>query len=523
MHPSIHAQEKPDAPAVIMSRTGQVVTYRELDGRSNQVAHLFRGRGLQRGDSVAVLMENLSTYFEIAWAAQRSGLYLVGVSSKLTADEVAYILADSEAKLLVTSEKLKEVAQAAAAARSVQVLAAAPDGLSGEFDRLRSTLPDARIADESSGADMLYSSGTTGRPKGVRPPLPEEPIDASTRITAQAKHRYGMTDHTVYLSPAPLYHAAPLRWCMAVQRLGGAVVVAEQADSEELLSLIERYRVTHAQFVPTHFVRMLRLPEAVREKYDLSSLVAVFHAAAPCPVPVKEQMLAWWGPIIHEYYAGSEGNGITCASPDEWLSHKGTVGRAFNCDVKICGDDGEPLAAGETGLVYFANGPCFAYHNDPEKTAAAYNQYGWSTLGDVGRLDEDGFLYLTDRKSFMIISGGVNIYPQEIENLLLEHPEIGDVAVVGAPDPEFGENVVAVVEPLRWPDDPSATAEQILAWAKSRLSPIKTPKRVDFIRTLPRTPTGKLLKRLVRDAYWQQNDDIAPQIIPGFKRTKERT
>ena len=522
MHPSTHARSMPNKPAVIMARSGGTLTFRELDDRSNQVAQLFRRLELKRGDVVVLFMENLRAYFELAWGAQRSGLYFVGASSRLTADELSYILTDSGARLLVCSSKLESVAQDAAGRVNVPLLTASPDGESGTFDRKRAAESAAPIADQSPGIDMLYSSGTTGRPKGVRPPLPEGPFDAPIAMIQQATKRYGMNDQTVYLSPAPLYHSAPLRWCMTVQRLGGTVVVAEQADAEELLALIERFHVTQAQFVPTHFVRMLRLPEETRRRYDLSSLVAVFHAAAPCPIPVKRQMLDWWGPVIHEFYGGSEGNGVTCAAPDEWLAHEGTVGRAFNCEVKICGDDGEALPVGETGLVYFAGGPRFAYHNDPEKTAAAYNQHGWSTLGDVGRLDEDGFLYLTDRKSFMIISGGVNIYPQEIENVLLEHAEVFDAAVVGGPDPEFGENVIAVVQPDRWPEDREALAVRLLDYMRAKLSPIKLPKRVDFIHTLPRTPTGKLMKRLVRDAYWQQNDEIAAQIQPGLERRKEQ-
>jgi long-chain acyl-CoA synthetase len=371
------------------------------------------------------------------------------------------------------------------------------------FEDARAAMPTTPIADESGGSAMLYSSGTTGRPKGVkRPETGPQPIDAPNGLAAIGQALLGFSREMIYLSPAPLYHAAPLGWSMAVQTLGGTVVVMEKFDAEGALSAIERFGVTCAQWVPTHFVRMLKLPEQTRAKYDVSSLKSVFHAAAPCPVPVKEAMINWWGPIIHEYYAGTEANGFCFISSPEWLTHKGSVGRALNSEVKICDEAGEALAPRAEGAVFFAGGASFEYHNDPGKTAESRNQHGWTTLGDVGWLDEEGYLYLTDRKSFMIISGGVNIYPQEIENLLIGHPKIVDVAVVGAPHEEMGEEVVAVVQPADWAEAGEDLAAEISAFARANLSHVKAPRRVDFMRELPRHATGKLYKRLIRDAYW---------------------
>ncbi len=316
----------------------------------------------------------------------------------------------------------------------------------------------------------------------------------------------GFNADTVYLSPAPLYHAAPLRWCMLTQASGGTVIIMEKFDPEQALSLVERHHVSHSQWVPTHFIRMLKLPDGARQRYDVSSLKVAIHAAAPCPIPVKQAMIAWWGPILLEYYAGTEANGLTLINSAEWLQHPGSVGRAILGAVRICDDQGEPLPPRAEGTIYFEGGPAFAYHNDPEKTAAAANRHGWTTLGDVGWLDDEGYLYLTDRKSFMIISGGVNIYPQEIENLLVVHPRVADAAVIGAPDPDWGEAVVAVVQPADWRDANDGVAAEILEWLRPQLSGVKMPRRVDFMKELPRHPTGKLYKRLIRDHYWGKGD-----------------
>ena len=511
MHPSHHARTTPDKPAYIMAGSGETVTYAELDARSNQGAHLFRSIGLKTGDSIAFFLDNHPRYFELLWAAQRSGLRFTCISSKLTAGEVDYIIKDCRAKALVAASTLSAVADAVAPLIPGLALYMVGEAHApfASFETARAAFPQTPIADESAGSAMLYSSGTTGRPKGVkRAIVPDQAIDTPSPLTMLGQMLYGWTPDSIYLSPAPLYHAAPLGFTMAMQGLGGTVVVMEHFDPEEALRLIEQHRITTAQWVPTHFVRMLKLPPEVRTRYDISSLKGVFHAAAPCPVPVKEQMIAWWGPIIHEYYAGTEGNGFTAINSEEWLTHKGSVGKGLTAQVMICGEDGEPLPPRAEGMVYFAGGGEFEYHGDAEKTRDSKNQHGWSTLGDVGWIDEEGYLYLTDRKSFMIISGGVNIYPQEVENLLVTHPKVADVAVVGAPHEEMGEQVVAVVQPAPGHEGDEALAAELIAFARANLSHIKAPRRIDFMAELPRHPTGKLYKRLIRDAYWGKESRI---------------
>jgi long-chain acyl-CoA synthetase len=317
---------------------------------------------------------------------------------------------------------------------------------------------------------------------------------------------FGIDENAIYLSPAPLYHSAPLRFNMGVLKKGGTTVVMERFDPEGALALIERHSITHSQWVPTMFVRMLKMPEEIRTKYDLSSHRMAVHAAAPCPMETKRRMIEWWGEILFEYYAGTEGIGFCCLGSRDWLAHPGSVGPALVGTLRIMDDDGQECPLGEPGLIYFADGPEFEYHNDPARTAEARNDRGWFTLGDVGRVDEDGYLYLTDRKSFMIISGGVNIYPQEIENLLVSHPKILDVAVVGVPDPEFGEAVKAVVQAME-PDQAGADlAAEILDYCWRHLSAIKCPRTVDFDPALPRHENGKLYKRLIKDRYWGRHD-----------------
>ncbi len=503
MHPSLHARRTPDKTAYLIAGSGERVSYAQLEARSNQGAHLFRALGLKRGDGIALLLSNNAGFFEIVWAAQRAGLYYTCVSTRLAPAEIAYILEDSASKLLVTSEPVAPelLAELDRLGISCFDLTGAQAGLRN-FVAERAAMPETPIADESPGNDMLYSSGTTGRPKGIRPPLPEGALEQTNGLTELGRTLYGMDADTIFLSPAPLYHAAPLRWCMSVQKLGGTVIVMDKFDPEHALSLIETHHVTHAQWVPTHFVRMLKLDPAIRARFDMSSLRTVFHAAAPCPVKVKQEMMAWWGPIIHEFYGGTEANGLTSIGPDEWLAHPGSVGRPVWGSPRICDEAGNALPPRSTGLIYFADAAPFAYHNDPEKTAAAYNQHGWSTLGDIGWLDEEGYLYLTDRQSFMIISGGVNIYPQEIEDVLVLHPKVADVAVIGGPDPEMGERVIAVVQPADPAEAGQALADELMEWLRPRLGRIKHPRQIDFDPDLPRTPTGKLVKRLVRDRYW---------------------
>ena len=504
MHPSHHAKAHPERAAYIMGSSGETVTYGQLEARSNQGAQLFRKLGLKAGDVIAILMENHPRFFEIAWAAQRAGLYYACISSKLTAGEIDYIMKDCGAQALITSAGVGPVVdELPALLPGVKLYMVGEARAPYEsFEAARAAMPETPVADETAGADMLYSSGTTGRPKGIKPPLTGGPIDAPNALSMMAEHMFGFPPDGAYLSPAPLYHAAPLRWCMGYQRLGGTVVVMEKFDPEHALELIEKHKIDCGQFVPTHFVRMLKLPAEVRSRYDLSSLKSAVHAAAPCPIPVKEQMMEWWGPVIHEYYAGSEGNGFCHIGPHDWLTHKGSVGKGTTAEVKICGEDGEPLPPRTEGVVYFAGGAPLSYHNAPEKVAENTNKHGWTTLGDVGWVDEEGFLYLTDRKSFMIISGGVNIYPQEVENLLITHPKVADAAVVGAPDEEMGEKVVAVIQPLEGVEPSDDLRAELMAFCRANLSHVKSPRQIDFMAELPRHPTGKLYKRLIRDAYW---------------------
>jgi long-chain acyl-CoA synthetase len=501
MYPGTQAALNPERPAVVMSGSGEVVTYRQLDERSNQLAHLLRSQGLGRGDHIALFCENHPRFFEVVWAALRSGLYVTAVNSHLTAEEVAYIVGDCGAAAFVSTAALADVATAAAVTTPTKLMIGGAADQFEPYEDAIAAFPTTPIDDESAGTTMLYSSGTTGRPKGVLRPLPEEhPAEADTRSAAMRK-AYRFREGMVYLSPAPIYHSAPLAYSVGAQRAGGTVVMMERFDPAAALADIERHRVTHSQWVPTMFVRLLRLPPEVRAGHDLSSHEVAVHAAAPCPVAVKRQMIEWWGPIIYEYYAGTEGNGSTAITSEEWLAHPGSVGRPRAGSVHIVDVDGNDVGPNVEGAVYFSGGGTFEYHNDPAKTEESRLSGGRTTLGDVGYVDEDGWLYLTDRKAFMIISGGVNIYPREIEDVLIQHPGVADVAVFGIPNDDFGEEVKAVVQLL-----PGAEAEvdaaQLVAFCRQHLAGFKVPRSIDFTDQLPRLPTGKLYKRKLRDPYW---------------------
>jgi len=508
-HPSIHARTQPDKIAYQMAGSGKAISYRELNDLSNQGAQLFRALGLRAGDHIAFLIENRLAFMEICWAAQRSGLYYTAISRYLTTDEIAYIVRDCGARVVITSPKCAEqikglVSDAPDAPLFFMIDEALPGFRS--WDRELAKQPITPIADEVAGYDMLYSSGTTGRPKGIKRESEHNRIDLPNPfLKILCADMCGMNSDSVYLSPAPLYHAAPLRFNMMAITLGGTSVIMESFDAEEFLKLVEKHKITQSQLVPTMFVRMLKLPEEVRARYDVSSLKGAIHAAAPCPIDVKAKMICWWGPILIEYYAGSEGNGVTVSTSQQWLTHRGTVGRAVIGKARILGENDEELPAGQIGTVYFADAPVFSYHNDPEKTKRAYNAKGWSTLGDVGYLDDEGFLYLTDRKSYMIISGGVNIYPQETEDVLITHPDVADVAVFGVPNEEMGEEVKAVVQPHDMARAGKQLEAELMVFCRKHLSPIKCPKSIDFAAELPRTPTGKLVKRHLRDKYWPKS------------------
>jgi len=513
MWPGPHAAAHPDKPATIMAGSGAVVTYRELDDRSNQLARLLHDRGIGFGDHIAIFLDNDARYLEVAWAAQRSGIYFTPINFHFNADEVAYIVDDCDARALVTTASLGEVANALvdklpSRVETRLVVGGALDGYE-PYEEAIAAYPAQPLAEELEGHAMMYSSGTTGRPKGIRYHLERKPVGTPDAALAGFSATYGIDEHAVYLSPAPLYHAAPLQFCIAVQRFGGTDVVLEHFDPEACLAAIERYRVTHAQFVPTMFVRMLKLPEDVRARYDLSSLEVAIHAAAPCPVEIKRRMIEWWGPIIFEYYSSTEGMGSTMITSEEWLAHPGSVGQAFYTRIHILDDEGNELPPGEPGVVWFEPGDRtmrFEYHKDPEKTAGTRERHGWASVGDIGYLDEDGYLYLTDRRDFMIVSGGVNIYPQEAENLLITHDKVMDAAVFGIPDPEMGERVHAVVQPIDMGAAGPELERELVAFCREHLAHYKCPKTIDFDAELPRQPTGKLYKRLLRDRYWGDHD-----------------
>ncbi len=511
MYPGLHAVVRPDQPAVVMARSGETVTYRELDERSNRLAHLLRAIGLGRGDHFAVFMENHSRYLECGAAGERSGLYYTNVNSFLTAGELAYIVNNSLSKALITSEARRETALAALRECPNVDLCLVVDG-AGEGERVRNldeataALPATPIPDKSLGSAMLYSSGTTGKPKGVLRPLydlpPAQPHPVFPVYMKNWQFREGMT----YLMPAPLYHSAPLVGAAGTIRLGGTLVVMEHFDPEEYLRLVEKHRVTHSQLVPTMFSRMLKLPESVRRRYDLLSLEAVVHGAAPCPVPVKKAMIDWWGPIIYEYYGATEGMGLAMCDSAEWLAHPGTVGKTVAGELHILDDAMHEVPTGQTGKLWFKTAAPFQYFNDPVKTAQANSpDRAMSTVGDIGHVDEDGYVYLTDRAAFMIISGGVNIYPQECENLLITHPKVADAAVFGVPNEEMGEEVKAVVQLTPGFERGPEMAAELIAFCREHLAHHKCPRSIDFQAQLPRTPTGKLFKGRVRDRYWQDH------------------
>ena len=496
-HLAAHAIATPDKPALVMHPSGEVRTFREIDDAATRLARLFRERGLRTGDHLAVLLDNQAEFFDVVWAAMRTGLYVTPINWHLTADEAGYIVADCDATALVATARLADVVTAMGADLAAVTTRLCVDGDLPGFERYDDVVAGAEVGpvpDEHEGGWMFYSSGTTGRPKGILPPLADGPLGAPSMLTRLLGGLFGFTSDTVYLSPAPLYHAAPAGWTNGTQRLGGTAVVMDHFDPVELLAAIEQHRVTHVQLVPTHMIRLLKLSDAERSRFDLSSLQLVVHAAAPCPVEVKQAMLEWLGPIVHEFYSGSEGAGFCYIGPEEWLAHPGSVGKSMMGAIHILGDDGEELPVGEEGEVWFETNRTFEYHRDPEKTKSVWDPRGWSWLGDVGRVDEDGYLYLTDRASNMIISGGENIYPREIEDVLVMHPAVADVAVLGTPDPDMGERVTAFVQLTT-----GATAEgdELIAYTRDRLSHFKCPREVRFVDELPRLPTGKLLKRLL--------------------------
>jgi acyl-CoA synthetase (AMP-forming)/AMP-acid ligase II len=508
MHPREHAAVSPGKAAIVMAASGNVVTYGELVERADRCAQLFRSLGLHEGEGIGLCLENHPRYFEVCWAAHNAGLYYTPISSRLKTEEIAFIVRDCGARVFVTSAAMAPVAadlpeRLGTRCPMFMIGEQAPTGICSSYEAALEAMPPQRVDEGGQGAAMMYSSGTTGVPKGIRHPLPGLSVQELAPLPKRLCELYGFDATTVYLSPAPLYHAAPLKFSLAVLAAGGTVIVMEKFDAAAALECIDRWQVTHSQWVPTMFVRMLRLPRATRQLYSLASHRVAIHSAAPCPVEVKERMIEWWGPIIHEYYSGSESIGLCAIDSHEWLRHKGSVGRAQRGVVHIVSESGEELPAGATGLVYFETATVLRYHNDPDKTMRAHNARGWATMGDIGYLDADGYLYLTDRRDFVIISGGVNIYPQEVENLLNSHPKVDDVAVFGVPNEEFGEEVKAVVVPRRGADAGPDLARELIDFCRGHIANLKCPKSIDFAEQLPREPTGKLLKKSLRERYWQ--------------------
>lgn len=517
MFPDAIAETDPERIAFVMAGSGEEVTYRELTESSRAISRLLWSRGLRHGDTVAIFMENHRALLEVAWAAQRSGMRYVAISSRLTAPEVAYILGDSDTRAFFCTGALADTASAAIGvmgpdAPDMPVRAIAGVGTeasrSAGFETLTAALastPADTEVDEREGVDFLYSSGTTGRPKGVMSPLPLEPLGVPPVFYTIFYSLWGIAADSIYLSPAPLFHAAPLRITMAVQRVGGTCIIMEHFDPEQALALVEKYRVTHTQMVPAMFVRMLKLPEEVRRRYAVDSLRCVIHAAAPCPIEAKRAMIDWFGPVIEEYYSATEGYLFTSITSSQWLEHPGSVGRPIVGVPHILGPEGEELPTGEVGQIWSEDSPEFEYRNAPEKTAESHDERGWSTVGDIGYLDEDGYLYISDRRSDLILRGGVNVYPREAEDALIVDPLVADAAVFGIPDDELGEAVHAVVVPAKGAEPGPELERTLLDHLYERLAKFKCPQRIEFADSLPRHATGKLYKRLLRDKYWPQS------------------
>ena len=507
---ALWADTKPDEPAII-SPHGQR-TFKTLNANANRLARALRRKGLQAGDAIALLSTNRPEFAEVVAATQRTGLRLTPINSHLMGDEAGYIVADYEARAVVADTRFAAtaagaVAQAPAAAVRL-VVGGDIDGFE-RYDDLVGAEDGSDIDDPVLGTTMLYTSGTTGRPKGVDRPRSASPAAVSaagTTPSVLASVQTAGDGRTMHLCTGPLYHAAPLALSLAVPLAQGmGVVMMDGWEAEETLRLIQRHRITHTHMVPTMFHRLLSLPPDLRAGYDVSSLRFVLHGAAPCPVAVKRGIIEWWGPVVYEYYAATEGGG-TFVTSEEWLSRPGTVGKPASPElINILDEAGAEAPVGAVGTIYIKapDGAPFSYYHDPAKTASAYRD-DYFTLGDVGYLDADGYLYLTDRSVNLIISGGVNIYPAEIEAVLITHPAVGDVAVIGVPNAEWGEEVKAVVEPQPGVQATSPLATELIAWCRDRLASYKCPRTVDFTVSLPRHDNGKLYKQQLREEYRQK-------------------
>lgn len=498
------AKNHPDRPAFLAP--GEPTSYGELHAEVNRLSHALGELGLRPGDALATVLSNRPEFLTVLLAAFQSGLYLVPASRHLTAPEIGYILADSGAKAVVTENAFAGAVTRAADEAGMPAegrLSVDPAEGYGSMAALCAAGSPEPPGKRQMGSIMLYTSGTTGRPKGVRRPLLDVPPELVIDVMRQTliRHLGLQAGDEVHLAIGPLYHSAPCVHALLSLNLGHALVVASHFSPEPALELIQRHGVTNSFMVPTMFHRMLALPDDVRSRYDVSSLRQVYHSAAPIPVETKQRMMDWWGPVLYEYYGSTESGPVVVATPEQWLARPGTVGRAVDgVQIKILDADGAELPPGETGLIYASGQPGFEYHGDPEKTASAMRG-DFYTPGDLGHLDEDGWLYMSDRRTDLIISGGVNIYPAEIENVLLQHPAVGDVVVIGVPDEDWGQIVVALVEPADGAAPGDDLAADLLAHCEPRLAKLKHPRRVEFRASLPRTPSGKLSRRRVREDY----------------------
>lgn len=514
MYPPVHAAKDPDRPAVVMAGSGATATYAELDDRSARLAGWLRGAGLVTGDVVLLALPNDLRWGEICWGCWRTGLVISAVNWHLTPRELAPLLEDAAPRVVITSVELLPTLRAAVEAAggpAPRFLVVGGGGQDDYDDAVTSTPRDPELV-ETMGGRLLFSSGTTGRPKPFRVAPPgAHPAEVPVRSGAMMENLAFEPGACVYLSTGPAYHAAPIGFLQSVHQLGGTVVLMERFDTEGALAAIERHRVTHSQWVPTMFVRLLRLPEEVRHRYDLSTHRVAVHGAAPCPPEVKKAIMDWWGPIVYEYYGASEGYGRTSISPQEWLAHPGSVGRPATGQVRVTDNEGRDLPPGQVGAVWFVAPGAAEPDRDAGGAADLAAVPGWGTVGDLGRLDEEGYLYLTARVGQTIISGGVNIYPREVEDVLVLHPHVVDAAVIGVPDEEFGEQVKAVVQVVDGAPARDDLAAELITWCRDHLAHFKCPRSVDVVDALPRSDAGKILVARLRERYVSPVDAGAPR------------
>lgn len=506
-HPIQFSQSQAQTPAYILADSGEEITYKTLAERICKGSQLFRSLNINHGDHIAILMENNSWYLSVIWAAQSAGLYYTCISTSLSAEELEFILNDCKARLLITSPKASQRLPQTHKLPFLEYRLMV-QGLYEGFESYEFLLEQQKnqlVSEACEGRQMLYSSGTTGRPKGVLLPLSGRKIGEADPFSEFMKSQFHFGPATMHYIPTPLYHAAPMVYCLAATRSGGTVVISEKFNELEVLSILEKYQISHTQWVPTMFVKLLKLPEELRAKFDPSHLKMVMHGAAPCPIPIKEAMISWWGPVLEEYYSGSEGCGVSVVSSEEWLQKKGTVGKPIIGTPHIVDEDGNELATGEIGNIYWEGGEDFSYNNDPAKTQKAYLPNGWSTYGDIGYLDKDGYLFLVDRQNDLMIIGGVNVYPQEAEDLLISHELVRDAAVFGIPHPEYGEEVKAIVQLLNQDQLRPDLETQLIEYCRQKLAKVKCPRSVEFRDYIPRTASGKLLRRILKEEYRSSN------------------